>query len=231
MKRQSIIPLAIGGFLFITLAIALSARAQTSEVLLTWQADAYVPADYAGRVLPARGSTVTAAVELLDSGRLVDLSGNKINWIVDGQIMGSGVGLKTFTFTIPDFESERVRLTARITKSRGVAVEKSADLPVKKPEAVIDIPYPSKIAKERNIRLYALPYFFPIKSLEEISFLWKANDARSSSATGLDNELIISVPEEGVQTTGFFIELTISSSQDNFLVGAEASAQVIFEPK
>lgn len=233
MKKRIFLATAAGLLIFAAAAPLSHASAQqtSEEVMLTWRAETYVPADYAGRVLPARGASVTASVELLDNGRLVDLSGKKINWIVDRQILGSGIGLKTFTFTIPDFASERVRLVARITKSRGVSLEKSADLPVKKPEAVIDIPYPSRTAKERDIRLYALPYFFPIKSLEEISFLWRANDDRSSSPTGLDNELLISVPEAVAQTTGFFIDLMVSSPQDNFLVGADASAQVIFEPK
>ena len=101
-KRIGILALLVVGY---WLAISVNAQVRP-EFLITWRASNYAPSDFAGKILPIPGSALTAALEIIDGGRIADLSQTEIRWSVNNKIGQSGKGIKTFSFLIDQFERE-----------------------------------------------------------------------------------------------------------------------------
>src|SRR3989338_5844802 len=100
-RRKKLFSL-FGLFVLAALIFANASFAQTSSprVLLTWQAKNYVPAGYLGKALPSPSSIVTASVEIIDQGKIADLSKNNVYWYLNGSLVGSGVGKKTVSVRV-----------------------------------------------------------------------------------------------------------------------------------
>ena len=76
------------------------AQSATPQMVVTWQAyGSYVPPAYGGKALPNQESRLTASLELLSNGKLVDLSGQTIYWYLDDTLIDSGVGHQYIVFS------------------------------------------------------------------------------------------------------------------------------------
>jgi len=129
----------------------------------------------------------------------VDLDKSKIDWIVDGLIIESGFGLKSFNFTTGDL-GEETNLKIKIEKQNGQIVEKNYSIN----PGEIDLYYEadtytppfykgkSEYTYQSRLRLIALPNFVDNNdnqiNSEDVVYKWKINgevDA-SNSGTGRD---------------------------------------------
>lgn len=159
------------------------------ELLITWSAQNYTPPDYAGKSMPTRGTSVGASVELIENGRLADLSKQEIRWILNNRLHKSGVGLKNVSLIVPELTRDNQILRVSIVNFRGKDIEKSVILPVVDPEVVINVPYPrNKIQSGENLFI-ALAYFFNVANLNDLSFVWSANGRNTQSEDRIPNLL------------------------------------------
>ncbi len=73
-----------------------SANAQTAsspQFLVTWKAsNSYIPSFYQGKALPSLEIEITASLELISNGHVVDLSSQNIYWYLDRGSGGRGDG-------------------------------------------------------------------------------------------------------------------------------------------
>ena len=140
---------------------------QAPEFILTWKAANYAPSGYQGRVFPTSDTKVDAALELIDGGKLANLSGAEIRWYVNNNLQKSGAGLKTFTFNADGTRGDQT-LRVSINDYRGLTLEKTITIPLASPELVID-------GGPNAFR--ALPYFFNFGDVRKANFTWSANGA------------------------------------------------------
>lgn len=191
-KSMRIIRIASGAVIFSALvfsAFGASAQSQSSQVFITWETSNFYPAYFEGKALPTLNSPVTVSVEATRNGALLDLSQAEIMWEIDGSFMAGGRGVKQVIFTIRKGvgDTHFVRVSTRLNQEM---FESSVRVPVTSPLVVIDAPYPDRSGSGGGITLRALPFFFNMSSLSELSFSWLVDGVQT--ATESDNELAIS---------------------------------------
>ena len=140
-------------------------QSQTNpDLMITWRANNYVPSNYEGKILPTPEASVNVSLEIINNGRMADISKNEIRWLVNSELK-SGIGLKNIEFSVDRFKNpQKIRVT--IMNFNGSNLEKTIFIPVAEPETVIT---------GGPNTFQALPYFFNINNLQQLSFIWSAN--------------------------------------------------------
>jgi len=185
---------------------SLVAGAQTpAQVLLTWRANNFYPADYQGRALATPKTPVSVAAEVLKNNKLVDVSKANFTWFVDEKLLTSGAGLKEVVFTVSKApgDSHFVRVSIDLN---GEVLGTATRVPVAKPLLVLEAPYPNALVKAGSRAVIeAIPYFFNIPALQNLVFSWQVGNGEQKES-GSDNELVLNVgsPPAGAETITIF---------------------------
>jgi len=161
-----------------------------NPAIITWQANNYFPASYAGKAAVTPGTLVIASVEIYQNNKLTDLIGADIRWYVDDGLAGGGTGMKTISFSAKQQQGgyQNLRVTANVGK---VLFENSLQIPIFQPTVVISFPSPDKTVRAGSrIDLRAIPFFFNIGSLGDLKFTWLINNQR---VAGQDNRVSVNV--------------------------------------
>lgn len=149
-----------------------TSSAEESEVVLTWEANSFYPADYQGKAPVVLGSSVSVSATVVKNNKLADVSNLEIFWYLDGKFFKKGVGLNKVTFDVDKFKGDEYFLMVAI-KMDGKRVEKGITIPVGSQELVIENPRPLNIVKlGERVELKTMPYFFNVNSLSDLSFFW-----------------------------------------------------------
>ncbi|PIP30153.1 hypothetical protein COX26_00205 [Candidatus Jorgensenbacteria bacterium CG23_combo_of_CG06-09_8_20_14_all_54_14] len=171
-----------------------------AQLILTWSANNFYPSDYEGKALPAGGATVNASLEVAQGGKLQDVKNVPITWYLDSEYFVRGAGLKHTTFTVTKRKGDAHSLRT-VANLPGGDSEATAIVPVVNREVVIETPYRGVSAPHGKPLVFrAVPYFFNIASLAELTFSWTAG-GDTQSASG-DNELSVNL--DNVQNRGTF---------------------------
>lgn len=169
------------------------AGAQTpAQVILTWQANNFYPADYTGKALATPNTPVTVSVEVLHDGKLIDLSDGTFTWYVDEKLLSRTQGLKEILFTVKKSveDSHFIRVTIQ---SGNDLFESSIRIPVSKQIVVLESPYPNHLVRAGSqVVLQAMPYFFNMPSFQDLTFSWQINNGEQRRS-GNDNQLVLNV--------------------------------------
>lgn len=152
------------------------------ELIISWRASTFAPSNYQGKILPTRDSLLNVRFNLIDKGRVVDLSKTKIQW-KNGADVATGVGLKSRDFKISKLDTDNFILTIIVINYGGRNIEKTISIPVAKPEVMIE-----RIGTNSFI---AQPYFFNVTDLKELGFEWSANGEKPSGSPENPNILTI----------------------------------------
>ncbi len=167
--------LAIGYWL-----LTISANAQTKpEFFVSWQAQNYAPPWYQGKILPISGAPVSISFELIDNGKVADLSKTIVRWYVNDKLMlneNNGLGIKNLKISIPDSKGMQteIRIVALDYLESGM-IDKLIEIPIAGPEAVINAPYVDGKIKTGSSIFELFPFFFNIKDLNNFSVDWTMN--------------------------------------------------------
>ena len=81
-------------------------RSDCAAILVSWQADSYVPSWYQGKIFPTNGSKIGVNFELLENGKIVNLSKIKVRWYINDKLIrneSNGLGIKSLSFTTSDY--------------------------------------------------------------------------------------------------------------------------------
>lgn len=141
-------------------------KAQVSpELMITWKAGNYVPPDYPGKVLPVGGAKIDVALELIDGGKLADLSRVEIRWLINGNTQRSGRGLKTTSFNADLFRGDQV-VDITLPNYRGQNIVGRVIIPLTAPEVAI-------VGGSEIFQ--TIPYFFNISRPSDAGYIWTAN--------------------------------------------------------
>ncbi|MBI4992415.1 MAG: hypothetical protein HZB99_04325 [Candidatus Harrisonbacteria bacterium] len=157
-----------------------NAFAQTTpQLLISWKALSYVPAGYQGKIFPTNNTPVEVGFDVIDNGKVINLSKSEISWELNGKFLTSGIGLKTARFNSGSQE-QAVRITVLDYKEQNLT--SSVIIPSLRPEIMIESKLLNKKIKFGKHTLTALPYFFNAANSSELSFDWKINGERISAS-------------------------------------------------
>ncbi len=166
-------------FLFLHFASAQS----SPQFLVSWQAQSYVPSWYSGKVFPTQGSAVEITFEVLNNGKIVNISGNKVRWYINDKLIkneNDGLGIKSLKTYATGYAGFDLEVRIVIPDYPTGVLDTTIRIPIVRPEVVIEAPYPdNKVSSGSNL-FEALPFFFNVKNLSELSFEWTANNKKAT---------------------------------------------------
>jgi len=162
--------------------LPLISEAASPQFLVSWQAEGYVPNWYRGKILPTNGTPVAISFELIDNGKIADLSKTKVRWYVNDNLVKNeenGLGIKALEINIPDYPGQETEIRISVVDYKGgETLDRIIKIPVVGPEVVIDSPYPDKKISPGLSIFQATPFFFNVKDLNSLSIEWSANEQK-----------------------------------------------------
>lgn len=172
-------------------AILRAQSVNSSEIILTWHANNFYPSDFLGKPLVTRNTNLTLAAEVIQNNKFLDTSRANFYWYADGKLIERGEGLKQISYTTSkkETDTEFIKVTVKNGKE---TYETSSKIPIAGYDLALEIPYPGYSVKSGSqIALKAVPYFFNIQSLLDLSFFWKINNIQESTQSA--NELAVNI--------------------------------------
>ncbi len=186
------------------------AQTATGQVVITWQANNYFPANFAGKSLPAPYTEVVVSAELIQNNKLADISGADIRWFVDDEFLRSGAGLKTASFYTTQEDDGYASIRANVITKEG-SFQGSLQIPVVSPEIVISHRSPTNaVQPDSQITFEAIPYSFSIHSLNDLTFFWSVNGERADTKSGVLT-LNIGTPQTASQKN---VQISVSAQSN-----------------
>lgn len=196
---------------------------QKPQFLITWSAESYVPPLFAGKILPTANSPITVSFEIIDGGKPVNLSKQTIYWYVNNGLFGAATNKQKTTFLAPKTAPSIIKVRIEIPNYPSGLLVKTLEVPVVRPEAIIEAPYPEKKFAERKILSKGVPYFFGIQPKPEFDFSWRANGAEGNRAEPY-NEFVVDLTP--YSPPGY--KVNISLLVKNLKSELESASQVLF---
>ncbi len=163
-----------------------SVFAQTAapQFLVSWQAQSYAPGWYQGKIFPTKGTPVTINFELIDKGKIVDLSKTAVRWYINDELVkneDNGLGIKSLRFNMSDYAGQETEIRIAIPDYKGSQLDSITRVPSKAPEVVIKNAYLGQRIQVGDNSFEAAPYFFNVNSLNNLSFDWLANGEKTNN--------------------------------------------------
>ncbi len=175
------------------LPIFLLAQAQGTHIILTWRADSFVEPSYTGKALPAPGSRVRVALQLLDGDRSVSVAKNQISWFLDGRLIAKEIGLDSTSFTTgPARAGSNYRIKVFISDFKGTDIQRTIDIPVARPEVSIGLPYRAGELSPGKYKIFSRFYYWNISGPGDLIINWSVYGEKNQSA---DPAIELEVPE------------------------------------
>ncbi len=182
--------LSVFCFLF---SVSLTAAQTASQVLITWQAQSFVPAEYSGKILPTPSTNIKVSLEVIKENKIQDLSKINIRWYLDAKLLTQGLGLKETSFIVNKGATYSHFVRAVIMDKQEVSG--TADILITNPKIVIKTPTPAINAVPLGKNIFqAIPYFFNIINLQELIFNWSVNNQTVQGNNLLELEIAPPVP-------------------------------------
>lgn len=201
---------------FILFLAASTTFAQSAPTFMTtWKASTYVPIGYLGKALPTPGSTITVSFELLDGGRPADVSNTVVQWRVNEDILKTGRGIKTFSYSIPEENTNEALTVSIVTPYRGVERTTEITIPVVRPEIRIADTGTNNILTAGKHLLRGLFYFFAVPDVRDLSIIWKANGQETSGQPADPTSLEL---DTSFLAPGQTINLSVSASEPRNII-------------
>jgi hypothetical protein len=207
-KRISLPAIAL--FLFSLAFFIKPAHAAGPELFITWKARTYVPAEYPGKILPTADSELMASLDVINQGKVVDISGQTVYWYVNGDLVSNSKGVHTITFRAPKSLPNIITVKAELPFYGGKDSFKEIAIPVVPPEAVIQASYPNGNFYGGVADAKAAPYFFNISSINSLNFTWSVNGQIPTSSDSPSTLSVNTDPNMPVGST-LLIALSITN--------------------
>lgn len=201
---------------------------------LAWTCNSYIPENYTGKALPVRGSsiTVSAMPHFKINNQLADTDDLNYRWFLDDEIV-SGNNKPEFSFSATKYRSytHEVRVIVS-TSDESVSSQEWINIKIYTPEIQIyEYDGSTQINLTRGIgedlptyagsslAFAAIPYYFNIDNLQELSYDWKLQ------GTQLINKFteLPQIIEMNIGTGLDYLEKTISLITSNKFNALETS--------
>jgi hypothetical protein len=165
------------------------------ELILTWKASSYVPANYAGKALPAANTPIDVLAILIDDGKVISLAPYDINWYAGEERIVGGKGAVRARTTAPNTGQDSLELRVNVGKYKDHPLDAFLTVPIVRPEIFI---FEKAGAKRHNFSV--IPYFWNITAGSDLAVTWDdAGDSVTAHAANKKNEMEfaqITVPKQ-----------------------------------
>jgi hypothetical protein len=206
-----------------------TAQVAEPNFMITWETNSLVPNGFVGKVLPTANSQIVASLEIIDAGKFVDLSRITVQWYVDDEFVAGGAGVKNVTFKAPSFPGRTVDLRVQIPNYKNNFIVKTIEIPIVRPESIIEAPYPGGRFTTLSIQVRAVPYFFNVSSPNFLSYLWNVNGETPANSENPD-VLNINLNPDAPQGSQIGVSLEIRNPYTDF-ESANKSINLIFNTR
>ncbi len=150
-----------------------------TEFLATWEANTYVPDWYQGVISPSYNSRINVKFELVENGRIANLSNTKIRWYVNDRLVrneSAGLGIKNYmVFNNLAYGGNDLEVRISIPEYKSGSLDKIIRIPVKNPEVALEAPYFNKQVEKGDNQFKAWPLFFNVLNSDALNFVWFVN--------------------------------------------------------
>lgn len=174
----------------------LSSAHAATEFMTSWQSQTFVPAWYEGKAFPTYQSPINIGFEIVEDGKMVDLSKTAVRWYVDGKLFRNetnGLGIKQVIVFNRKYGGDISSIKISIPDYKGRVLEEILDIPIKRPEVVIDVPYFQKKVEKGTNTLYAWPFFFNATNAGGLSLRWIVDGNELQTGNANTPELLYTV--------------------------------------
>ncbi len=222
---SKIIKSLITVFLSITIFIVFqNARAQSLPIFLaSWKAYNFIPPGFIGKALPlAEGTPVEVAFEIIQNGKIVDISKNDVKLFANNKKKAEGFGVRRFRFVTDGSRAYEIKIN--VLDSRGdIQFEHRFVIPAASPEIAVSYSYPRNTIKAGVNVFQIIPYFFNISRINDLRFSWAVNGAAPEATDKNPDQLEIAVPNDYPKNAA----ITISAAAQNNLRELEVANQTV----
>jgi len=226
LKFKIIFAFCIVIFIFAFLFLHFVDAQAAPQLLISWQAQNYAPSWYQGKILPVNGTPVNISFELVDNGKIVDLSKTTVRWYVNDKLVlneNNGLGIKNLKINIPDSNGNTTEVRIAVVNYKGGdLIDRVVEIPVEAPEAVIDAPYADGKIKTGSSILGLIPFFFNVDNINNLLVNWSVNGQAPTSSNN-PYLLNLNIGSDTPQDT----QINVSVSVKNILKQLEFASQSI----
>lgn len=204
------------GLIGLIVLIGQIGQAQASpQFMVSWQADSYAPSWYSGKIFPTKDSAIEISFELIDNGKIADLSKSAVRWYVNDKLVkneSDGLGIKYLRFITTDYPGNDTEIRISIPSYKNFGpLDKIFSIPVAKPQVVIDALYVNReISSGKNI-FQAIPFFFSAKDLSKIVYKWFVDNREVIDLGDNFKILDLTIPREAPKGTIINIKTTVKN--------------------
>ncbi len=222
-------------YLFVVVAVLFWAGYAQSEaaspvpfdgIIINWSANTYAPPLYHGKRLPTSETNITAWATVFAGGKSVDASNYSIQWYTDSDILRSGAGLTSISFSAPKTTSQIINLQARTQTPKGALLVSNIQIPIVNPVVTIEADYPGGVFSGSTANAKALPYFFNVSDLSALVFKWSANGVAAQNAENPDS---VAINLDNRAASGMAVRIDVSASNPNDSTAATAFADLTYQ--
>lgn len=150
---------------------------ETPQLLITWESQNYQPPTYFGKNFPTQNTVADFSLAMIHNNRFVDLSRYNIRWYQNNQLLEQGAGLTKISINILPNGDGIVSIRAVVLNYQQIPeISDLISFVIPQPMLVINAPYENKKIVSGKSVFEAMPYFFNIKTLNDLSFRWLINN-------------------------------------------------------
>lgn len=204
-------------------AVTTAQPAASSNVLLSWRTNAYAPAGFMGRVPAVGGGTILVTMEIIDSGKPVNLSGYEVRWYLNDNLFDSGMGKQTITIAVPQLHQDSMEVRVQVVGTPYQANEATISIPLGDPEVVL-VSHNNRVLRSGDNIIEAYPYGFNTTDSSNLLYTWSVN-GESPDATEDPRSLTVSVDGTPTQAASVTLNVTHPNKPNE-----QASAQMRLTP-
>ncbi len=211
-----------------TSLILLAPTAFAAEFFTTWHADTYTPPSFLGKALPTSKSRIRISFDLIDQGKIVDLSRHSVRWYYKNNLIEDAAGMHTLSLVLPEFVSGNQNFRIEIPEYKGTRLAHSLNIPLVDPKIVIEPPAASQEVRAPQFKVRAHPYFFNVTDIGALNFAWKIN-GRVPDGNQSPEVLDININPGAPSGTEINLDLTVKNPV-NLIEQARQSLRLIYAP-
>ena len=213
------------------LAIPVIAQTPKANITLTWSCDSYIPLEYQGKALPIENSFIDVAVTI----DALEFNPQDLTylWSLNGQLQNVpnyGLGSANFKFKAEKKLIINGSITVKVNAIKNGSTVGSSAITIKifRPEVIIN-PSEQVLTSNQNVQFIARPYFFNIKSSNEIDHQWiLGNNPASRVDDEYSDVFFLTVGDIGQELSQ---NLTVrSENKSDFSQSAQNTIQLLFTP-
>ncbi len=182
----------LSGFIVIA-----KAQSDAPQFLVSWSADSFAPSWFKGKIFPTFNSIIKVSFELVDNGKIVNLSQTPVRWYINDNLYENeqnGLGIKAISFRDnTTYNGNDINVRISIPDYNGNNLDEIITIPIKNPEVVIDSPYYNGNVSKGSYYFTVWPFFF---SGSNLITKWYVNGQAASNSQSDSNIFNLAIGDQ-----------------------------------